>query len=83
MAAFLWRSAGSPAFAGANEFGDVPAGSYYEVAVGWLADQGVTSGTGQLECSHRSAKVTQRADGSVLVAFSRVTGLRWRQSRVR
>ena len=46
MAVFLWRSAGSPAFAGANEFTDVPAGSYFETAVGWLADQGVTSGTG-------------------------------------
>ena len=45
MAAFLWRSAGSPAFAGNHGFGDVPAGSYYEVAVGWLADQGITSGT--------------------------------------
>ena len=45
MAVFLWRSAGSPAFGGANEFTDVPVGSYFETAVGWLADQGVTSGT--------------------------------------
>jgi alpha-tubulin suppressor-like RCC1 family protein len=45
MATFLWRSAGSPAFGGDHGFGDVPAGSYFEVAVGWLADQGITSGT--------------------------------------
>ena len=45
MAAFLWRSAGSPAFSGGHGFGDVPSGSYFEVAVGWLADQGITSGT--------------------------------------
>ena len=45
MAMFLWRSAESPAFGGDHGFGDVPAGSYFEVAVGWLADQGITSGT--------------------------------------
>ena len=45
MAAFLWRSAGSPAFDGGHGFDDVPAGSYYQTAVGWLADQWITSGT--------------------------------------
>ncbi|MBP8181673.1 MAG: S-layer homology domain-containing protein, partial [Acidimicrobiia bacterium] len=36
---------GSCSSPGPHGFGDVPAGSYYEVAVGWLADQGITSGT--------------------------------------
>jgi alpha-tubulin suppressor-like RCC1 family protein len=37
--------AGSDAAAAAPAFGDVPSGAYFEDAVGWLADQTITTGT--------------------------------------
>ena len=43
---FLWRAAGSPEPVGAAAFADVPAGSYYEKAVAWAVENGVTTGTG-------------------------------------
>jgi len=43
---FLWRAAGSPApKSGTMPFTDVPAGSYYEQAVLWAVEQGITKGT--------------------------------------
>ncbi|MEZ5381606.1 MAG: S-layer homology domain-containing protein [Microthrixaceae bacterium] len=45
MAAFLWRAAGEPTPVFGHAFGDVPPGVYYEDAVSWLAQQGITSGT--------------------------------------
>lgn len=43
---FLWRAAGSPAAkAGALPFADVKAGSYYDDAVRWAVENGVTVGT--------------------------------------
>lgn len=41
---FLWRFAGSPAPAAPHPFDDVPAGSFYERAVSWAADLGITTG---------------------------------------
>ena len=44
---FLWRAAGSPAPKSSMiPFTDVPAGSYYETAVLWAAENGITGGTG-------------------------------------
>ena len=43
---FLWRAAGSPEPKGTRSFGDVPAGSYYEKAVAWATENGITEGTG-------------------------------------
>ena len=44
---FLWRAAGSPApKSSMMPFTDVPAGSYYETAVLWAAENGITGGTG-------------------------------------
>ena len=43
---FLWRAAGSPEPKGAQSFSDVTAGSYYEKAVAWAAENGITGGTG-------------------------------------
>ena len=43
---FLWRAAGSPEPKGTQSFGDVTAGSYYEKAVAWAAENGITGGTG-------------------------------------
>ena len=43
---FLWRAAGSPAAkSSAMPFVDVKAGSYYETAVLWAVEQGITKGT--------------------------------------
>ena len=43
---FLWRAAGSPAPKNSMmPFTDVPAGSYYETAVLWAAENGITGGT--------------------------------------
>ncbi len=42
---FLWRAAGCPEPAISNPFDDVAAGSYYEKAVTWAAEQGMVSGT--------------------------------------
>ncbi|MEZ5383325.1 MAG: S-layer homology domain-containing protein [Microthrixaceae bacterium] len=45
MATFLWRYAGSPTGNPAHGMGDVVGGSFYEEAVKWLVDQGITQGT--------------------------------------
>ena len=43
---FLWRAAGSPAPKSADmPFTDVPRGSYYETAVLWAVENGITRGT--------------------------------------
>ena len=43
---FLWRAAGSPAAkSSAMPFADVKAGSYYETAVLWAVENGITKGT--------------------------------------
>jgi S-layer homology domain len=45
MATFLWRYQGSPAPAASAPFGDVPPGIWYEDAVAWMAETGLTTGT--------------------------------------
>ena len=42
---FLWRSQKSPAAGTANPFTDVAADAYYNTAVLWAAENGVTGGT--------------------------------------
>jgi glycosyl hydrolase family 43/S-layer family protein len=44
MATFLWRLMGEPAAAGTTTFTDIGDGRYYDDAVAWLADAGVTTG---------------------------------------
>ncbi|MEZ5380931.1 MAG: S-layer homology domain-containing protein [Microthrixaceae bacterium] len=46
MAAFLWRTVCTPGPAQIHAFGDVSAKAYYHDAASWLADAGVTNGTG-------------------------------------
>jgi len=43
-ATFLWRFAAEPTGL-AHSFGDVPAGSFFEDAVAWMATTGITTGT--------------------------------------
>lgn len=46
MVTFLWRAAGSPALAAAeNPFADVASGEYYCDAVLWAVENGITQGT--------------------------------------
>ena len=48
MVTFLWRVAGSPEPAAENNpFTDVEAGSYYEKAVLWAVEKGITNGTSE------------------------------------
>ncbi|MBM6939106.1 S-layer homology domain-containing protein [Pseudoflavonifractor phocaeensis] len=50
MVTVLYRMAGSPAGEWATTaYADVTAGSWYETAVNWAADQGVTQGVGTVE----------------------------------
>ena len=45
---FLWRAAGSPAPKNTGTaFGDVKLGSFYEQAVAWAVENGITGGTGE------------------------------------
>ena len=49
---FLWRAAGSPEPKGAaSGMSDVVSGSYYEKAVAWAIENGITTGTGDGEFS--------------------------------
>ena len=53
---FLWRYAGSPEPTTAvNPFGDVPAGSFYESAVLWAVEQGITNGISAAEFGPNAA----------------------------
>lgn len=47
LAAFLYRDAGSPAVRSGNDFTDVPSDADYCQAVAWVAEKGITSGTGE------------------------------------
>lgn len=46
IVSFLWRALGSPAVSGSAVFTDVKTGSYYETAVLWAVENGITNGTG-------------------------------------
>ena len=41
---FLWRAMGAPTAEGSNPFDDVIAGSFYEQAVIWAAQNGIANG---------------------------------------
>lgn len=47
FAVFLYKNAGSPAVADSSAFTDVPKDAAYSQAVAWVAQQGITSGTGE------------------------------------
>lgn len=75
---FLWRAAGSPAPKNTGTaFGDVKPGSFYEQAVAWAVENGITGGTGDGKFSPdatctRAQSVTflYRAAGSPAVSGS-------------
>jgi hypothetical protein len=45
LVTFLWRRAGRPDAGGGHGFTDVPPGAYYEQAVEWAVQEGITTGT--------------------------------------
>ena len=51
---FLYSAAGRPPVTGKNPFSDVPAGSWFEKAVIWAVENGITSGT---DATHFSPSV--------------------------
>ncbi|MEM7140601.1 MAG: S-layer homology domain-containing protein [Actinomycetota bacterium] len=55
MAVFLWRMAGEPAPTEPHGFADVVAGSFYETAVQWLRESGITTGTSATTFSPNNA----------------------------
>ena len=48
---FLWRYMGKPEATKKAEFEDVKAGAFYEAAVSWAAESGVTTGTSATQFS--------------------------------
>ena len=54
---FLYKLNGSPAVSTGDSFSDVQSGSYYENAVQWAVENGVTSGTGATTFSPNSTCV--------------------------
>ena len=48
---FLWRFSGSPEAKNIASFADVKAGDYYEAAVAWAVEQGITKGTSETKFS--------------------------------
>ena len=51
VATFLWRFAGEPVPGSPSGFGDVVEASYYEDAVSWMKERGITTGTTPTEFS--------------------------------
>ncbi|MEM7140380.1 MAG: SpoIID/LytB domain-containing protein [Actinomycetota bacterium] len=49
LATFIWRFAGEPEPDALSDFVDVVPGSFYEVAVAWMAEQGITTGVSDTE----------------------------------
>ncbi len=48
---FLWRCSGSPEAKDSASFADVKTGEYYDTAVAWAVEQGVTKGTSETRFS--------------------------------
>lgn len=71
MAVFLYRAFGEPNFQSPHSFTDIPAGAYYSVAVSWLVETGITSGTSSRTYSP-NVTVTR---AQMAVFLHRATGL--------
>ena len=69
IATFIWRFAGEPEPAKPTGFVDVPEGSWFETAVGWLAEAAITTGTSKTEFSPY-ATVTRAQAATLLWRFA-------------
>ena len=92
MVTFLWRAAGEPEPAGGSvPFGDIQAGSYYEKAVAWAVENGITNGVDETRFApgdtvsraqtvaflFRYAFLYAKADAEVTDAFVDVSPEAW------
>ena len=74
MVTFLWRAAGEPKAASAeNPFTDVKEGAYYLDAVLWAVEKGITQGTGKTAFSP-DAKVTRAQTVTFLYRYEQSQG---------
>jgi hypothetical protein len=73
MATLLWRYDGEPAPPASHPFSDVPSGTYYEAAVAWLAQSGITSGTSATTFSP-NAQVTRGQMVTFLHRYEQIFG---------
>ena len=69
---FLWRAAGrpEPAVSGAERFDDVDESAYYQQAVGWAAETGITTGCGDRTIFCPNQEVTRGQIAAFLYRFS-------------
>ena len=69
---FLWRAAGrpEPTVSGAERFDDVDESAYYQQAVGWAAETGVTTGCGDGMIFCPNQDVTRGQIAALLYRFS-------------
>lgn len=71
---FLWRSAGEPQpTLSENPFSDVTSGAYYENAVLWAVENGITTGTTETTFSPE-APCTREQTATMLYRFAQVQG---------
>jgi SpoIID/LytB domain protein len=69
MATFLWRMAGEPRPARRHNFPDVSSSRYYDVAVSWALEQGITDGMGETGRFEPDQDVTRAQMASFLVRY--------------
>ncbi|QGG94920.1 S-layer homology domain-containing protein [Actinomarinicola tropica] len=69
MATFLWRLAGTPAPSGGQRFVDVRVGAFYDTAIRWLAQTGITTGVGGSNRFAPDARVTRGEMAAFLQRF--------------
>lgn len=72
LVSILYRSCGAPGGA-ENPFSDVPAGSWYEDAVCWAAENGIVSGTGKGKFSP-DRPITREQMAAMLFRFAAFCG---------
>jgi SpoIID/LytB domain protein len=69
MVTFLWRMAGEPRPAARHGFPDVSRARYYDLAVSWALEQGITDGFGETGRFEPDREVTRAQMASFLVRY--------------
>ena len=73
MVQILYRLAGQPAVSGSLPFEDVPAGAYYEKALLWAVQNGITTGVSETGFAPKEA-VTRAQMVTMLYRYGQLTG---------
>lgn len=74
VSTILYSMAGKPAVEGTNEFTDVPEGAYYENAVIWAKEIGITAGVSETEFAPGKA-VTRQDLALFLYKYAKMCGM--------